>query len=129
DALRVTGRGMNFSFNTPDMKIVLLADAPEEGVSHNPEITKQVLLRRGDLPHLTSLSRSRLLPGQTARAHAHDRMHEVFFVESGAGLMRVGDQEVALGAGTCVAVEPGESHEIANTGANDLVLIYFGIEE
>ncbi|MCA1642300.1 MAG: cupin domain-containing protein [Acidobacteria bacterium] len=98
-------------------------------VSHNPEITKQVLLRRGDLPHLTSLSRSRLLPGQTARAHAHDRMHEVFFVESGAGLMRVGDQEVALGAGTCVAVEPGESHEIANTGANDLVLIYFGIEE
>ena len=111
------------------MKKISLADLPAEPVSHNPEITKQVLLRRGDLPHLTNLSRSRLLPGQTARAHDHADMHEVFLVESGAGLMRVGDQEFALAAGTCVAVEPGESHEIENTGKDDLVLIYFGIEE
>jgi quercetin dioxygenase-like cupin family protein len=111
------------------MKQISLADVPAEPVSHNPEITKQVLLRRGDLPHLTNFSRSRLLPGQTARAHAHDGMHEVFFVESGAGTMRVDAREVMLEAGVCVAVEPGESHEIENTGANDLVFIYFGIEE
>ena len=111
------------------MKKITLADLPAEPVSHNPEIGKQVLLRRGDLPHLTNFSRARLRPGQTARAHAHARMHEVFYVESGAGAMRVGAEEIALGAGTCVAVEPGEPHEIANTGAAELVLLYFGIEE
>lgn len=111
------------------MKKISLAEVPAESVSHNPEITKQVMLRRGDLPHLTNFSRSRLLPGQTAAAHAHAGMHEVFYVERGAGLMRVGGREVALTAGVCVAVGPGESHEIENTGATELVLIYFGIEE
>jgi mannose-6-phosphate isomerase-like protein (cupin superfamily) len=111
------------------MKKISLADLPAEPVSHNPEITKQVMLRRGDLPHLTNFSRSRLLAGQTAGAHAHASMHEVFFVESGAGTMRVDAREVRLKAGVCVAVEPGESHEIRNTGAAELVLIYFGIEE
>ena len=110
------------------MKKVSLADTPAEPVSHDPELTKQVLLRRGDLPHLTNFSRSRLPPGRSARAHAHAGMHEVFYVESGAGLMRVEGQEVTLGAGVCVAVRPGESHEIENTGASELVLIYFGIE-
>ena len=110
------------------MKKSSLADLPAESVSHNPEITKHVLLRRGDLPHLTNFSRSRLRPGQTAGAHAHDSMHEVFYVESGTGLMRVGGEEITLKAGVCVAVEPGESHEIRNTGALELVLIYFGIE-
>jgi quercetin dioxygenase-like cupin family protein len=111
------------------MKKISLADVPAETVSHDPEVTKQVILRRGDLPHLTNFSRSLLLPGQTARAHSHAGMHEVFYVESGAGAMRVGAREITLEAGVCVAVEPGESHEIANTGAGALVLIYFGIEE
>jgi quercetin dioxygenase-like cupin family protein len=110
------------------MKKISLADLPAECVSHNPEITKRVLLRRGDLPHLTNFSHSRLRPGQTASAHAHAGMHEVFFVESGAGVMRVDGREVTLEAGVCVAVEPGESHEIANTSESELTLIYFGIE-
>lgn len=53
------------------MKIVSLANIAEEGVSHNPEIKKQVLLERGLVPHLTNFSRSRLSPGQVARAHKH----------------------------------------------------------
>jgi quercetin dioxygenase-like cupin family protein len=110
------------------MKKVSPADAAAAPVSHNPEITKRVLLRRGDLPHLTNFSRSLLLPGQTAGAHAHAGMHEVFYVESGEGAMRVDDHVITLEAGVCVAVEPGESHEIENTGARALVLIYFGIE-
>jgi quercetin dioxygenase-like cupin family protein len=110
------------------MKKVSLAEVPEEGVSHNPQITKQVLLRRGDVPHLTNFSRSRLAPNQTASAHAHASMHEVFYVERGAGVMRINDEELRLEAGVCVAVSPGERHEIANTGDAELVLCYFGVE-
>jgi mannose-6-phosphate isomerase-like protein (cupin superfamily) len=76
------------------MKKVSLADAPEEGVLHDPEIKKRVLLRRGNVPHLTNSSRSRLAPGQTARAHAHADMHEVFYVEQGTGVMKINDEEL-----------------------------------
>jgi mannose-6-phosphate isomerase-like protein (cupin superfamily) len=110
------------------MKKVSLADVPEEGVSHNPEIRKQVLLRRGDVPHLTNFSRSRLAPGQTVSAHTHANMHEVFYVEQGAGVMKINDEELLLERGICVAISPGERHEIANTREVDLVLCYFGIE-
>lgn len=110
------------------MKIVALSDLPEEGVSHNPEIKKQVLLARGAVPHLTNFARSTLSPGQVARAHRHPDMYEVFFVESGAGVIKVDGREQSLGTGVCVLIEPGEAHEIVNNGAGNLVLIYFGIE-
>lgn len=111
------------------MKLISLAGLPFEGVSHNPEIEKRVILQRGDVPHLTSFSQTQLKPGQVARAHAHKRMHEVFYVLKGSGRIRVDDGVHELTAGTCVAVAPDECHEITNTGAEDLTLIYFGIEE
>ena len=110
------------------MKKVSLNDLPREAVSHDPQIAKQVLLRRGDVPHLTAFSRATLSRGQTARAHEHRDMFEIFFVESGAGVMNAGGVEHQLERGVCIVVEPGERHEITNTGSADLVLNYFGVE-
>lgn len=109
------------------MRLVSLADLPEEGVSHDPEIRKQVLLRGGDVPHLTALSRARFGPGQATTRHAHADMHEVFFVQEGTGAIRVEGAEHPLSPGVCVVVEPGEAHEVACTGPEELVLLYFGI--
>jgi mannose-6-phosphate isomerase-like protein (cupin superfamily) len=111
------------------MKIISLAGLPEGQVSHNPEIKKKVMLKPGDLPHVTNFSQARFAPGQVASAHAHRDMYEVFFVESGTGLIRVDGVEHPLGPGVCVAVEPGEVHEIANAGSVDLVLTYFGVQD
>ena len=111
-----------------NMKKLSLRELPTEGVSHDPQIKKQVMLKRGDVPHLTSFSRATLLPGQSARTHEHADMFEVFFVESGAGLMKIGDTEHALERGICILVEPRERHEITNIGTADLVLNYFGVE-
>jgi mannose-6-phosphate isomerase-like protein (cupin superfamily) len=110
------------------VKKISLSDLPREGVSHDPQILKQVMLRRGDAPHLTGFSRAVLLPGQTAHAHEHQDMFEVFFVASGAGVMTVAGAQHQLQAGTCLLVEPGERHEITNNGSAELVLLYFGIE-
>ena len=109
------------------MKKVRIADVPREGVSHDPQITKQVLLRRGDLPHLNAFSRATFAPGQSARMHAHEDMFEVFWVESGTGQMRVDGADHQLAPGTCIMVEPREHHEISNTGSADLVLMYFAV--
>jgi mannose-6-phosphate isomerase-like protein (cupin superfamily) len=107
---------------------VRLDRVPEEGVSHDPELRKRVLLRRGAVPHLTSFSRAVLRPGQATTAHAHADMHEVFWVESGRGEARVGGRALPLEPGVCLLVEPGEEHALGCTGAEELVLLYFGVE-
>ena len=110
------------------MKRISLAEVEREGVSHDPQISKQVMLRRGDAPHLTGFSRATLLPGQTAHVHEHSDMFEVFFVQSGAGLMTINGTEHRLEPDVCLLVEPNERHEITNDGSSELVLIYFGLE-
>lgn len=109
------------------MKLTGLNAVPEESVSHNPAIKKKVMLRSGDLPHLTNFSQACFAPGQVATAHAHADMCEVFFVEVGEGTICVDGQTYALAPGVCVAVEPGEVHEVRNTGTATLVLTYFGL--
>ncbi|MGF1494134.1 MAG: cupin domain-containing protein [Microcoleaceae cyanobacterium] len=109
------------------MKITDLNALPDRAVSHNPAIKKKVMLRMGDLPHLTNFSQARFAPGQIADGHSHADMCEVFFVESGSGVMQVNDVSHELQPGVCIAIEPGEVHAVKNTGSVDLVLTYFGI--
>jgi len=109
------------------MKRTALDSLPEESVSHNPAIKKKVMLRLGDLPHLTNFSQARFAPGQVAAAHAHSNMCEVFFVESGSGCISINGQDYPLLPGVCIAVDAQEMHEVKNTGADELVLTYFGL--
>ncbi|MBW4467234.1 MAG: cupin domain-containing protein [Pegethrix bostrychoides GSE-TBD4-15B] len=109
------------------MKQTALNALPEESVSHNPAIKKKVMLRLGDLPHLTNFSQARFAPGQNAAAHAHADMCEVFFVESGSGQILIDGQLYLLSPGICIAVEAHELHEVQNTGEQELVLTYFGL--
>jgi len=111
------------------MKRVRLGDVAEEGVSHDPEVKKRVLLRNGTVPHVTTFAQSRFLPGQAATEHAHADMYEIFLVESGTGVVRIDGEEFPLEPGTCVVIEPGEWHSMACTGAEPLVLTYFGVVE
>jgi mannose-6-phosphate isomerase-like protein (cupin superfamily) len=109
------------------VKIVSLANLPKQQVSHNPEIEKKVMLEAGDLPHVTSFSQAVFGPDQVVSPHTHADMVEVFLVEAGAGVICVDGEAHPLEIGTCVAVAPGEVHEIVNTGATELVLTYFGV--
>ncbi|HEX2187742.1 MAG TPA: cupin domain-containing protein [Longimicrobiaceae bacterium] len=46
----------------------------------------------------------------------------------GRGELRVDCEPHPLEPGVCAVVEPGERHELACTGAEELVLLYFGVE-
>jgi quercetin dioxygenase-like cupin family protein len=110
------------------MKLVRLDALPIERVVHNPAIAKQVLLRLGEVPHLTQLAQARFAPGQVAAGHAHADMWEIFFAAEGQGEIEVDGVVHALPAGSCIAIEPGETHELRNPGDVELVVLYLGIK-
>ena len=109
------------------MQYVSLDQIAEQRVSHNAAIRKKVMLTSGALPSLTQFAQAYFAPGQVANAHQHSDMHEVFFVQSGTGQIVINGQAYELSPGVCVTVSPGESHEVSNTGAEELVLTYFGL--
>ena len=109
------------------MKKVSLSSLPGQRVSHNTAIRKQVMVASGEIPHLVQFAQAIFIPGQIAAGHHHDDMTEVFFVESGQGKITVDHEVCRLEPGVCLTVRPGEQHEVANDGNEDLVLTYFAI--
>ena len=109
------------------MKLIKLSELPETGVSHNARILKRTLLACGDLDPIINYARAVFPPGEKAEAHRHDDMAEVFSVSSGIGEIRINEVGYVLSVGTTVVVEPGEVHEITNTGTQELVLTYFSV--
>lgn len=111
------------------MKKISIKDLVEEGVSHNPEIRKKVIIRKGEVPHLTSYSQSYLKPGQITTNHVHENMYEIFHVIDGQCELEIGGKKYILDKDECAIVYPGEWHTIRNNAENDLILRYFGILE
>lgn len=109
------------------MKITSLNELPEKSVSHNPDIKKRVMLNPYEFPHITNFSQAIFTPGQIAIAHAHDTMYEIFYIESGTGIIQIDGKNYPLNKGSCVVVEPKEIHEIINKGQENLVMTILGV--
>lgn len=110
------------------MKLAILKQLPIESNVHNPKITKKILIRKGQIPHLTNLTQAIFPPGELASAHSHDDMFEIFFVEKGRGTIKINGKPYPLEEGTCVTVELGDTHELINSSSEDLVIMYMGIK-
>jgi mannose-6-phosphate isomerase-like protein (cupin superfamily) len=109
------------------MKITHLSQLPLLKVSHNPKISKKMMIEKGEIPHITNFSQATFPPGEVANEHFHSDMYEVFFIESGEGIISIDGQEYPIKKGTCITVSPHEKHELRNTGKEDLKVNYFGI--
>lgn len=101
---------------------------PIEEVSHNPKITKCVLVKNGQCGNITQLARSVFPPGERVEPHAHPDMIEAFMVRSGSGQIIINEQTFPLTQDTCIIVEAGETHQLINTDRIDLVIDYFGLK-
>ena len=109
------------------MQLVQIKDIADTTVSHNAAIRKRVMIGQ-QFPPLTQFSQAVFPPQTVAWAHRHSDMLEVFFVQAGDGAIRINGVEYALPTGACIAVEPGESHELFNPSTTtDLVVCYFGV--
>ncbi|HKJ04342.1 MAG TPA: cupin domain-containing protein [Geopsychrobacteraceae bacterium] len=110
------------------MKINSIESTEELQVSHNPKIKKHVLVSGDEIENVTNFSRAVFPPGEIASAHSHRDMTEIFFIESGLGVLSVNEKSIPLESGMCVTIEPGEMHELKNTGSSDMVVLCFGIK-
>jgi len=110
------------------MKINHLKELATLAVSHNPAISKKVMLANDDIAPVIQFAQATFPPGSKAPAHCHNDMIEVFFIEAGAGRIIVDGASYAISAGSTIAIEPGESHELENTGLEAMVVSYFSVQ-
>ena len=55
-------------------------------------------------------------PHNSSTPHVHEHQEEIFFFISGRGKVRVDEDEIEIGAGYCVFIPMGSTHEVANDG-------------
>lgn len=110
------------------MKIRSLDNLPDEPNTHNPKITKKVLIKKGIVPKLTNFTQAIFPPGEIAPGHSHQDMFEIFFIEKGQGKIKINGMLHDLKEGDCVVVELEEVHELINSGAEELLVTYLGVE-
>ena len=75
--------------------------------AHGGAVAQMVLDRR-HLSELGFLAIARLDPGREIESHT-DPMEEIYFVQSGTGLMRVDDKEKQVAAGDVVWIPAGSA--------------------
>lgn len=62
-------------------------------------------------------------PGSEQRAHLHEGQEQVYVIVRGRGLMRVGDEEQPVEAGTMILVPPQTLHSIRNVSDEPLIYV------
>jgi len=70
-----------------------------------------------------SLAEATVPAGSETIEHLHRRSEEIYHFTSGAGRMRLGEDEAEVRAGDTVVIAPGVPHKLFNAGPEPLVLL------
>jgi uncharacterized cupin superfamily protein len=100
---------------------------PDGWTSYDKRLTP-ALPRRGHL----GVCQTRVPPGHSAAPfHTHQIEDEVFFILSGRGLFRYGEQVREVGAGDAISCRAGTGvgHQIANPFGEDLLYLAIGMND
>jgi uncharacterized cupin superfamily protein len=113
--------------NVNEVEEVLHLSGEHWGGAYKP-LTPSMALRGGRL----GANLSRLPPGRvTCPFHYHQLEDEIFFVMSGRGVLRYGDDVRVIRPGDCISCPAGTkvAHQIANPFDEDLVYLAIGPNE
>jgi len=84
---------------------------------------RELLAHRNSSIRKQSLAEARVAGGQTTAAHYHPKTEEIYYILSGSGEMRLGDEVRTVGPGDAIAIPPGQVHQIANHGPETLIFL------
>ncbi len=84
---------------------------------------RELLAHRNSCIRHQSLAEARLPVGATTTPHYHPQTEEIYYILQGAGRMRIGHESTDVGVGDAIAIPPGQTHQIENTGDETLVFL------
>ncbi|MGD9723840.1 MAG: cupin domain-containing protein [Pirellulales bacterium] len=84
---------------------------------------RELLAARNSCIRKQSLAEARLPAGGRTTPHYHPQTEEIYYILRGEGRMRIGDETAAVGPGDAIAIPPGATHQIQNTGRATLVFL------
>jgi mannose-6-phosphate isomerase-like protein (cupin superfamily) len=84
---------------------------------------RELLAHRNSCIRLQSLAEARLPVGGQTAAHYHPQTEEIYYILSGEGRMRIGEELRDVGPGDAIAIPPAAIHQITNTGQNVLTFL------
>ena len=70
-----------------------------------------------------SLAQATLEVGGETTEHFHIEAEEIYYLTSGSGRLRVGEDESEVRAGDCIVIAPGTPHKLWNTADVPLTLL------
>ena len=101
------------------MDVRSIFEVPAFTTNDGSEI-RELLADRNSCIRLQSLAEARLAPGASTAPHYHPRTEEIYYIVTGQGSMRIGDEARTVGVGDAIAIPPGAIHQITNTGQEEL---------
>ena len=104
---------------------MLVIDRQNAQVLHTPHGSEiRPLIDRTTAPITQcSLAEETLPPGRSVTPHHHEVMEEVYYILSGHGIMRIGEEEQAVGAGDAIYIPRQMRHTLTNTGAEAMKIL------
>jgi mannose-6-phosphate isomerase-like protein (cupin superfamily) len=91
-------------------------DAVPAFITKDGSEIRELLAHRNSCIRRQSLAEARVGIGASTQAHYHVRTEEIYYITSGSGEMRLGDEVRQVRVGDAVAIPPGQKHQIRNTG-------------
>ena len=70
-----------------------------------------------------SLAKAVVPPGKSTLPHSHAKSEEIYSFLFGKGNMTLAGESFFVKGGDTVLIAPGQTHSVANTGAEDLVFL------
>jgi mannose-6-phosphate isomerase-like protein (cupin superfamily) len=89
--------------------------AHEGGIAH-------MILDTRHLSTLMFLAQASVPPGNKLSGHI-DPMEEIYIIQTGRGLMKVGDEDQEVGPGDAIPIPVGTFHDLTNIGEEELTLL------
>ena len=101
-----------------------------QNIDHVPAFTtkdgseiRELLAYRNSCIRNQSLAEARLPVGQSTTPHYHPRTEEIYYILEGEGRMQIGNELHNVVPGDAIAIPPGQTHQLTNTGSTTLKLL------
>lgn len=104
------------------MEIVNLTEA-EPFITKDGSEIRELLAHRNSRIRNQSLAEARLAPRMATQPHHHVSTEEIYFILEGEGRMHIESESRMVRVGDAIAIPPGETHWIENTGDGALRLL------